>query len=93
LTTRTIAAAVARDQLTTILDDAENGKTTVILRHSKRAAAVVPAEDLDAYELFRRVMRDVGETLEISRDPEIIAAVKASQDAINRGEISWDKGD
>jgi PHD/YefM family antitoxin component YafN of YafNO toxin-antitoxin module len=90
LTTRTIAAAVARDQLTSILDDAENGKTTVILRHSKRSAAVVPAEDLDTYELFRRVMREVGETLELSHDPQIIAAVHASQNAINRGEIIWD---
>jgi hypothetical protein len=29
-------------------------------------------------------------TLEVSRDPEIIAAVKRSQDEINRGQIFWD---
>ena len=88
---RTIAAAVAREQLTGILDDAENGKTTVILRHSKPSAAVVPAADLDVFNLFRRIMREVGETIEMSQDADIIAAIRASQDEINRGEIVWDK--
>jgi hypothetical protein len=53
-------------------------------------AAIVPAMDLEAYQLFRRVMREVGETLDVSRDPEIIANVRASQDVINHGEIIWD---
>ena len=88
---RTIAAAVAREQLTGILDDAENGKTTVILRHSRPSAAVVPAADLEAFNLFRRIMREVGETLEMSHDEDLIAAVRASQDELNRGEIVWDK--
>jgi len=88
---RTIAAAVAREQLTGILDDAENGKTTVILRHSKPSAAVVPAADLDVFNLFQRIMREVGETIEMSQDADIIAAVRASQDEMNRGEIVWDK--
>jgi prevent-host-death family protein len=90
---RTIAAAVAREQLTDILDDAENGKTTVILRHSRPSAAVVPAADLENYNLFRRIMTEVGETLDISRDPAIIAAVRAAQEEINRGEIVWDEED
>jgi prevent-host-death family protein len=88
---RTIAAAVAREQLSGILDDAENGKTTVILRHSRPSAAVVPAADLDAFNLFRQIMREVGETLEMSHDEDLIAAVRASQDELNRGEIVWDK--
>ena len=93
MTPRTIAAAVARDNLTGILDDAEQGRTTLILRHSRPSAAVVPAADLGAFQLFRRVMREVGETLDVSRDPKIIAAVRESQDAINRGEIIWDDQD
>jgi len=40
---------------------------------------VVPAADLGVYKLFRRVMREVGETLDVSRDPKIIAAVRESQ--------------
>ena len=88
--TRTIAAAVAREGLAGILDDAEHGRTTLILRHSRPSAAVVPATDLDVYRFFRRVMREVGETLEVSRNPEIIATVRAAQIAVNRGEIIWD---
>ena len=87
----TIAAAVAREQLTGILDDAENGKTTVILRHSRPSAAVVPAADLDAFNLFRQMMREVGETLEMSHDADLIAAVRLSQAEMTRGEIVWDK--
>ncbi|HEV3156567.1 MAG TPA: hypothetical protein VGZ00_04410 [Candidatus Baltobacteraceae bacterium] len=88
--TRTVAAAVARDNLTDILDDAEQGRATLILRHSRPSAAVVPVVDFEAYKLFRRVMREVGETLIVSRDPDVIAAVRSSQEAINRGEIIWD---
>jgi antitoxin (DNA-binding transcriptional repressor) of toxin-antitoxin stability system len=87
---RTIPAGEARSQLPGILDDAEKGNTTVIYRHSKPSAAVVPAGDLEQFELFRRVMRELGESLEISRDPDIVAAVMRAQDAINRGEVVWD---
>jgi uncharacterized protein with HEPN domain len=44
---------------------------------------------LEAFPAIR-VLREVGETLDVSRDAEIIAAVRASQDAIDRGEIIWD---
>jgi prevent-host-death family protein len=88
---RTIAVSVAREQITDILDDAEKGNTTLILRHSKPSAAVVPARDLDTFKLFQRVMREVGETLEISRDPAIIAAVAKARDEINRGKIILDE--
>jgi len=87
---RTIAAAAAREQLTDILDDAEHGKTTIILRHSRPSAAVVPVADLETFNLFRRIMSEVGETLDMSRDPEIIAAVRAAEIDVDRGEIIWD---
>ncbi len=88
---RTIAAAAARGHFTDILDDAEKGKITVILRHSRPSAAVVPAADLVQFDLFRQIMREVGETLQVSRDPEIVAAVKKSQSALDGGEIVWDE--
>jgi antitoxin (DNA-binding transcriptional repressor) of toxin-antitoxin stability system len=91
--TRTIPAGEARSQLPGILDDAEKGTTTVIYRHSKPSAFVAPANLLGQFELFQRVMREVGESLEVSRDPEIIAAVRRAQDAINRGHIIWDEGE
>jgi prevent-host-death family protein len=88
--TRTMAAAEARGKFPSILDDAEKGFTTVILRHSRPSAAVVPASELPAFNMFRRIMREIGETLEVSRNPEIIAAVQRSQDEVNRGQIFWD---
>jgi antitoxin (DNA-binding transcriptional repressor) of toxin-antitoxin stability system len=87
---RTVAAGEARGKLPGILDDAEKGVTTVILRHSRPSAAVVPAADLPAFNLFRRIMREVGETLEVSSDPQIVDAVKRAQEQVNRGEIFWD---
>jgi prevent-host-death family protein len=90
--TRTIAAAVARERLTEILDDAELGKTTIILRHSRPSAAVVPVADLETFNLFRRLMREVGETLELSRDPGVIAAVREAEKDIKRGDVIWDDG-
>ena len=86
---RTIAAGAARGELNRILDDAENGLATLILRHSKPSAAVVPASEMEAFRLFQRLMREGGETLEVSEDPEIVAAVLEAQDQINRGHIVW----
>jgi len=86
---RTIAAGEARGHLNRILDDAENGIATLILRHSKPSAAVVPASELNAFRLFQRLMSEVGETLEVSEDPEIIAAVQEARDEVNRGHIVW----
>ena len=40
-------AEEARNQLPDLLDDAEQGKTTIITRHGKPVAALVP---LEAYE-------------------------------------------
>ena len=88
--TKTIAAGEARGKFPDILDDAEQGRVTVILRHSRPSGAMIPASELPAFNLFRCFMRDIGETLDISRNEEIIAAVKRAQDAVNRGEIFWD---
>jgi PHD/YefM family antitoxin component YafN of YafNO toxin-antitoxin module len=85
-----IAAGAAREQLPSILDNAEKGETTMILRHSKPSAAVIPASEIETFHFFQQMMREVGETLELSRDPEVIAAVKRAQHQINHGEIVWD---
>jgi antitoxin (DNA-binding transcriptional repressor) of toxin-antitoxin stability system len=89
-TPRTVSASEARTALPEILDEAEHGRTTVVLRHSRVAAAIIPAGELETYNLVRRILSDLGETIQISRDPEIIAAVHRAQDRINRGEIVWD---
>jgi prevent-host-death family protein len=89
--TQTMAAAEARGKFPGILDAAEKGRTTVILRHSRPSAAVIPASELPAFNLFRRIMREVGETLDVSRNPEMIAAVQRSQDEVDRGQVFWDE--
>lgn len=86
---RTIAASDARDQFTDILDSAENGETTLIVRHSRNTAAVVPAADLEGFTLYKKILRDLNETIEISEDSETIAAVLKAQEQINRGEVIW----
>jgi hypothetical protein len=88
--TRTVAAGEAPELLPDILDDAEKGFTTVILRNSRPSAAVVPAGYLVAFNLFRRIMREVSETLAVSSDAEIVAAVKRAQQDVKRGQIFWD---
>ena len=86
---RIVAAGAARGDITRILDDAENGIPTLILRNSKPSAAVVPANELDAFRVFQRLVSELGETLEVSDDPEIIAAVHEAQAEIKRGHIVW----
>jgi len=86
---RTIAASDAREHFTNILDDAEKGETTLIVRHSRNSAAVVPASDLESFMLFKKILRELNETIELSEDPETIAAVIRAQEQINRGDVVW----
>jgi prevent-host-death family protein len=89
MTSRTIGAAEARNELPALLDRAEEGEMTVIIRRSKPAAAVIPAGDLEAYEVFRGVLHEFGEMLEVSTDPATISAVREAEEALTRGEVTW----
>ena len=84
-----MAASAARNHFSDALEAAEGGETTMIIRHSKHVAALVPAQDLDTYNMVIGVMRELGELIEISNDPEIVAAVQKGKDDISRGNISW----
>lgn len=93
LISRTISATDARAELNKLLDAAEGGKTTLVVRHSKPSAAIIPAKELDTYTLVRRLLRELAETIEMSSDPAIVAAVKKAQSDIARGDIFWDDPD
>ena len=90
--TRTIGAADLRKDLHAVLNAAEEGQTTLIVRNSKPSAAMVPAADLEVFDLFRMLLRELGESLELSRDPEVLVAVRAAQERIARGNVIWDDG-
>jgi|ERR1700681_1918542 prevent-host-death family protein len=95
---RKVSANKARAVLSDILDDATRGGTTVIIRHSKPAAAIIPAtefetyyNELETYYLVRRLMVELGESIAVSTDRAIVAAVARAQDDIARGKIIWDE--
>jgi hypothetical protein len=52
-------------------------------------SSAAPAGEVEALDAFRRVMSELGETLQRSRAPEVIAAVKRAHDDIDRGDIVW----
>jgi prevent-host-death family protein len=89
-TERTVSVSEARTGLSDILDAAERGRTTVVVRHSKPSAAIIPAGELETYHLVRRLMVELGESIAVSEDPEIVAAVHQAQDDIARGRVIWD---
>ncbi len=90
-TARTVSASEARTAFPDILNDAARGRTTVIVRHSKPTAAIIPAAELETYYLVRRMMVELGESIAVSTDRAIVAAVAKAQNDIARGKIIWDE--
>jgi prevent-host-death family protein len=84
---RIVSASTARDRISEILDQAERGVSTLIVRHSRVIAAVVPAAEHGADQIFIALMREVGETIELSSDPEVITAVVHAKEQIKEGNI------
>jgi prevent-host-death family protein len=88
---RKVSANKARAVLSDILDDATRGGTTVIIRHSKPAAAIIPAAEFETYYLVRRMLVDLGESIAVSTDRAIIDRVATAQNHIAHGKIIWDE--
>jgi antitoxin (DNA-binding transcriptional repressor) of toxin-antitoxin stability system len=86
---RTMAATDARTHFRVALEAAESGETTLIFRHSKPAAALVPARDLEIYGMFVDVVRELGEIITDSEDVSLIAAVHKAEDEIAKGKVTW----
>jgi hypothetical protein len=54
---RTITEEEVSEQFDQILDDAENGRTTLVLRQSKLCVAIIPVSQIENFRLFQQSMR------------------------------------
>ena len=82
-------AKEARENFSHLLDDAASGQGTVIYRNSKPAAAVIPAHLADLLPVVHAILCELGESVELSHDPEILDAYERAQGELARGEITW----
>ncbi len=85
----TISAAEARNNFSSVLDAAEGGKGTMIIRNSKQTAAIIPPELARLVPLLEAILRDMGESIKMSEDPEVLEAFRRGMDEIAREEIDW----
>lgn len=75
---RSLSMTDARNQLTRLPDElAQSHETLTITRHGKPVLAVLP------WELFEALL----ETLEVLGDPEMMAALRRSQEDIAAGRV------
>lgn len=88
---RKVSATKARATLRDILDAATRGRTTLVIRHARPAAAIIPAAGLETYYPVRRMMVELGESIAVSTDRAIVAEVARAQDDIARDKIFWDE--
>ncbi len=86
---KSMSVGEARNNMSAVLDDAEEGHGTMIIRNSKETAAVVPAHLARLIPLVDRILRDLGESVEMSRDPEIIERYRRGSDDLTRKDIVW----
>lgn len=84
--TRTITATTARANFPALLDSAEAGETTVVVRHGRPSAVVIAAATLPVFTFFRGLLRELDETMNVSGNPEIIAAVERAKSSA----MYWD---
>jgi antitoxin (DNA-binding transcriptional repressor) of toxin-antitoxin stability system len=73
---KAIAASKVRLNFRDIIDGAQDGVSYLVLRNKKEVAAIVPARDARIFPLIRRIMNQLGESLLMSKDPSIVAALK-----------------
>jgi antitoxin (DNA-binding transcriptional repressor) of toxin-antitoxin stability system len=86
---KSVPAGEARKEISRILSDAEGGQCTLIIRNSKPTAAVVPAQLADLLPLVHAIMCDLGESIQLSRDSDILVAFENGQRELERGDIEW----
>jgi PHD/YefM family antitoxin component YafN of YafNO toxin-antitoxin module len=84
-----ISAGEARSGLSAVLDDAEEGKGTMIIRNSRETAAVIPAHLARFVPLIEEILCDLGESVETSQDPEILEAYRRGMADLEREDIEW----
>lgn len=86
---KTMSAGEARSKMASVLDDAEEGRGTMIIRNSKETAAIVPAHLARLMPLVEDLLSDLGESLEMSRDPEALEQYRRGSADLAREDIEW----
>lgn len=86
---KSISAKDARAGLPRILDDAASGQSTMIIRNSRPTAAVVPAQLAELLPLVHSIMKELGESIQLSRDPEVLEAYRRGQTELENQDIEW----
>jgi len=82
-----LSAKEARAHFATLLDDAEQGRSHVIVRHSRIAAGIVSPEQAKLLPMLEAVLHDMGESLAMATDPAIVAAVRSAEEEVALGHI------
>ncbi|MDB5070624.1 MAG: hypothetical protein JWM87_1735 [Candidatus Eremiobacteraeota bacterium] len=52
------------------------------------AAAVIPPDDADLVSIVQAILVELGESVQVSHDPKILAAYEQAQGELARGEIT-----
>ena len=61
----------------------------MIIRNSIPTAAVVPAELVEILPLVQSIINDMGESIQLSRDPEILEAFRRGRSELENEDIEW----
>jgi len=80
-----VGAKAARESLPALLDEVAKGHASLIVRNSKPAALLLPPDMEALLGIVEAVLRETGESIAISRDSEIIDAVRAGEAEIAAG--------
>ena len=86
---KTVQAKEARARLSELLDEVEQGQVRLIIRNSKPTAALVPPDQARLLGYLADVLAELGESLELSADADLIAQANAANDEIAQGKIVW----
>lgn len=86
---KTMSVMEARSKMASVLDDAEEGRGTMIIRNSKETAAIVPAQFARLMPLVQELLSDLGESIEMSRDPEMLEQFRRGLADQAREDIVW----
>lgn len=79
----------AKQNLSDLVSKAEKGEGSMILRNSKEAAAIISATAARLVPLVEAVIREFGESIEVSHDPDVLEAYHRGLADLEREDIIW----
>jgi prevent-host-death family protein len=86
---KTLPAHEARTRFSDVLNDAETGQGTMIIRNSKETAAVIPPQLARLLPIVHDLLCDLGESVEMSQNPDILEAYERGKADLEREDIEW----